>query len=159
MHNKAGFTLVEILTAVVIVTILVVMAMPLYEKTIERSHLAEARTILAKLQEAKIQAMDNMGCSSYSTTNTRCPLIKHLNIAFSATPKTATTFQTKDFEYTLVSPTYPNAVCAKRRNGDYAGTLFVYQGSIVDGDNTFLYCNGPHCEDYGFGNDSFTCTF
>lgn len=162
MRNPKGFTLIEILTAVIIVAILVVMAMPLYEKTIERSRLAEARTVLAKLQDAKIQAMDNMGCSSYSTTNTNCPLIKHLNIAFTASAGDRT-FQTTDFVYTLVSSSYPNAVCAKRRGGDYAGTVFLYKGSVVDGKAPTMKCNdnasGKHCEVYGFESETFSCTF
>ena len=161
LYTTQGFTLIEILTAVIIVAILVVMAMPLYEKTIERSHLAEVRTILAKLQDAKIQTMDNMGCTEYTAANVTagtCPGMQHLNVAF-ATTATGTTATTKDFKYTLVSATYPNAVCAKRLNGEYANTTFVYQGSAVDGSNSFMKCSGINCENYGFVNETFSCTF
>ena len=82
MLNKSGFTLTEILTAVIIIAILTVMAVPLYEKTIERSHLAEAQTLLNRLQTAKNQAMDNMECSSYDVSQTNCPQLKHLNLSF-----------------------------------------------------------------------------
>ncbi len=162
--NKRGFTLVEILTAVIIVAILVVMAMPLYEKTIERSRLAEARTVLAKLQDAKIQTMDNMGCNDYTSANVAngiCPNIAHLNVAFAneAANEGGTTFQTKDFVYTLVSTTYPNGVCAKRRTGDYKDTLFVYRGSVVDGQAAVFACNGEHCSVYGFESETFSCSF
>ena len=157
-YKLQGFTLIEILTAVIIVAILVAMAMPLYEKTVERSRLAEARTILAKLQDAKITTMDNMGCTTYSTSNSNCPMIKHLNIAFADTANNRT-FQTDDFVYTLVSATYPNGVCAKRRTGEYKDTMFVYQGSVVSGGEPIFWCNGEHCQDYGFDSKSFSCTF
>ena len=39
---KKGFTLVEILVAVMIVTLLVTMAVPMYDKTVEKSRMAEA---------------------------------------------------------------------------------------------------------------------
>ena len=158
MQHKAGFTLIEILTAIVIVTILVVMAMPLYEKTVERSRLAEARAVLIKLQDAKWQAMDSMQCYTYDPTATKCPRIKHLNMAFSATANNFD-FQTKDFAYSLrVSSPYQNAVCAKRSGGDYAGTQFLYRGAQDDVAAEFL-CNGAHCADYGFESSSFSCTF
>ena len=156
--NKRGFTLVEILTAVIIVAILTVMAMPLYEKTIERSRLAEARTIMNRLQAAKLAAMENMGCDSYSSSSTQCPKLQHLNVAF--TTSTGTKFSTKDFTYSLVSSTYPNGICAKRLTGDYAGTIFAYYGLRQDGGDAVFACKGTHCEDYGFDNtSSLSCTF
>ena len=161
LRMKQGFTLIEILTAVIIVAILVVMAVPLYEKTIERSHLAEAQTVLAKLQEAKIQAMDEMGCTNYTLANVQagiCPGIAHLNTAF--TPDSmGWTATTKDFVYSLYSPTDPNAVCAKRLTGEYKNTLFFYRGSIVDGTGVTISCKGPNCNAYGLDNTDFNCTF
>lgn len=46
--NDKGFTLVEILVAVMIVVLLVTMAAPMYEKAIEKSRLAEARVTAKK---------------------------------------------------------------------------------------------------------------
>lgn len=43
--NK-GFTLVEILVAVMITAILITMAVPIYDKTIEKSRISEARVVL-----------------------------------------------------------------------------------------------------------------
>ncbi|MBO5910755.1 MAG: prepilin-type N-terminal cleavage/methylation domain-containing protein [Elusimicrobiaceae bacterium] len=159
--NKNGFTLVEILTAVIIVAILTVMAMPLYEKTIERSRLAEARTIMNRLQEAKLAAMDNMDCgSTYSATSSKCPKMKHLNVAFVQNPGDYT-FSTKDFTYSLKSTTSPNGICAKRLGGDYSGTTFLY---YQEGETEEVKCKNPSgcndcCNNYGYDNSSFTCTF
>ncbi len=175
--NKQGFTLVEILTAVVIVAILTVMAMPLYEKTVERSHLAEARTIMNRLQAAKLAAMGNMECDSYdpTATDTTCPKLQHLHVTYTnadGTPARGTTFQTKDFVYSLgaKNDTYPNGICAKRRAGDYKDTVFAYYGLRQDdttdckSDETkceaVFACKGDACEDYGLDNTSgLKCTF
>ena len=82
MNNKKGFTLIEILAAVIIIGVLSVMAVPLYEKTIERSRLTEARTLMNRLADAKQEAMSDMGCGSYDRTNTHCPQLQHLRVAF-----------------------------------------------------------------------------
>lgn len=149
--QSQGFTLTEILTAVVIVTILVTMAVPLYEKTVERSRLAEARTILAKLQDAKLQAMDNMGCNTFSTSNSACPKIKHLNVAF-ATPASTSdySFTTRDFFFSINPGNPANGVCARRLGGDYAGAVFTYMGG------SFRYTDQTHVDNAS--GPVFTCT-
>lgn len=165
--NKQGFTLVEILTAVIIVGILVVMAVPLYEKTIERSRLTEARTILNRLQSAKNYAMDNMNCTTYDVQEgSHCPKLKHLNIQFrfddAGCTSTDTSFCSKDFLYSIYpNSTNPsirtNGVCARRLGGDYAGTSFVYDGERSDGTSS-VRCYGNSCEDYGMTNSgTFSC--
>lgn len=149
--SKQGFTLVEILTAVVIVTILVTMAVPMYEKTIERSRMAEARTVLNRLQAAKLTAMDMMGCTTYLSTSAVCPKIKHLGVAFAQGTVAGNdyAFETKDFHYSInPGGSYPKGVCARRLGGDYAGTLFLYNGEQEDVEPLFL-CHGAYCEAYG----------
>lgn len=162
MQHNAGFTLIEILTAVIIVAILVTMAVPLYEKTIERSRLAEARTILVKLQDAKLRAMDDMGCTTYNSSSSKCPKIRHLSTAFVAESIGDVSFNTKDFQYSLsVTGSHPNGVCARRLGGDNAGTLFLYV-SPEAGDNAqaIFHCSGGEtpCERYGLPNSAdFGC--
>ncbi len=164
MTHKKGFTLVEILTAVVIVAILTVMAVPLYEKTIERSRLAEAQTILNRLQMAKIQAMDNMECFTYTTNaSAHCPRLKHLNVKFNFKNGSYGDYNvcSQDFCYSInPSGPYSNGVCARRLgSGEYAGTTFFYlydefdqRGANVPKVDT--KCYGNHCEDYGFVQES-----
>lgn len=168
--NQHGFTLTEILTAVIIVTILTVMAVPLYEKTIERSRLAEARTIMNRLQEAKLAAMDNMNCSnySYSATLAACPRLEHLPVAFvneDGTPAAGRTFQTKDFIYSIgdSSDTHRNGICAKRKGGEYAGTVFAYYGLSQDTSDAVFACKNADeniCDAYGLKNTAeLKCKF
>ena len=173
ISSKKGFTLVEILTAVVIVAILTVMAVPLYEKTIERSRLTEAQTVLNRLQAAKIQAMDDMECSSYSAAKVasgECPKLKHLRVQFKnecPSTSTDTSFCSKAFKYSIKpSGPYSNGVCATRLGGDYAGTTFYYLYDEFDQradtehePKVSTKCYGTACEDYGFpaASGSISC--
>lgn len=163
--NKHGFTLVEILTAVIIVTILVVMAVPLYEKTIERSRLAEARTVMHNLQTAKLDAMASMYCGDTFDKST-CPVkLKHLRVAINknAASVDGYTFSTDAFQYSI-SPTtsgYQNGICAKRLGGENDGVIFLQVENDGTRGGTFL-CNASDnaiCDYYGMNNSAFSCDF
>ncbi len=168
--NKKGFTLVEILTAVIIVAILTVMAVPLYEKTIERSHMAEARTLMNRLQAAKLAAMEKMNCTNYSydADSASCPRLEHLGVAFidkDGHTATGRSFETKNFKYSLgaVGDTRPNGICAKRTGGEYKDTEFMYYGLRQDEGEAEFKCKGTYCQDYGFATSdilsTLKCTF
>ncbi len=164
--NQKGFTMIEILTAVVIVVVLVVMAVPYYERTVERSRLAEVRTILSRLQAAKLHTMANMGCEVYNTPCQNIVKLKHLNVAFVNAVDSDYTFHTQDFDYSLVPDNLSdaNAVCARRRGGDTAGVIFLYaQYNSTDTENATFLCNDTNasqgCDTYGMSSTSFTCTF
>lgn len=149
--KKKGFTLAEILTSVVIVAILAAMAVPMYEKTIEKSRIVEARAVLKRIFDAKMRTLSNLEKSTYTTSsfgfeqldlNLPCS-----NILTSSTSKTATCTM-KNFTYSLNPTGEANAVCAVRCSGDYSGTSLLYYGSLTTGDVKFL-CNGSGCEVYG----------
>lgn len=164
MNNKHGFTLVEILTAVIIVAILTVMAMPLYERTIERARLAEARTIMSRIQDAKLAAMDEMGCEKYPDNGTAtpddCPVpprFQHLRVAFvdevgnnKGNPAKNFIYEGKDFYYDLITiRECSNGVMAVRQDGEHKNTAFLYYGSRQDGKDPVFYCVDGDCEYYG----------
>ncbi len=164
MRNKQGFTLAELLTAVIIVTILVVMAVPLYEKTIERSYLAEARTALHNLQTSKLAAMDEMYCGETFDTSSCKVKLKHLRMALNDAAANADgyTFSTKSFTYSISPATsgYENGVCAKRIGGENDGVTFLYLQEDGAEAGTFL-CHGStdQCEYYGMDVTTFACNF
>ena len=157
IQNKQGFTLAELLTAVVIVSVLVLMATPMYEKLAERSHIAEARSILNTLQEAKFFAMEKMELDHYvdsPTPGDRKPRLEHLTIAFEG-GSTGDSFETKYFKYSLRptgTSTDPDGVCAVRLGGITSGTIFYYYHPNGSATTEFL-CLGDHCDDV-YGLDS-----
>ena len=52
LTNKKAFTLIELLVVVLIIGILAAVAVPQYQKAVEKSHITEALTLLNSLQKA-----------------------------------------------------------------------------------------------------------
>lgn len=158
MNNK-GFTLVEILVAVLIVIILVTMAAPMYDKAIEKSRLAEARVTAKKLFDSKSRLMDSMELDNFAISQFG---FENLDFAFECQKSQmddshVETCSTKDFTFSI-NPTgagqIPNGICVSRRgSGDTAGVTFLYMGELAANDASVFQCfDGPSsgsCELYG----------
>lgn len=166
--NKKGFTLVELLTAIIITGILAAMAVPMYEKAIEKSRVVEARTQLAKLLDAKLRAMDAWEISTYTDDLQ----LKHLDVGFPC-DGTGTTCTTKAFKYSIkpsgsvpngvalnnsvgISANIVNAVCAVRRGGDSQGTALLFLGELTPVQSNRLLCTGAGCDNWGLENKGVT---
>ena len=154
---KTGFTLMELLIAVMILTILVAMAVPMYERTTEKSRIAEARTMLKRLYDAKMRLLDEMEKTTYDTT-----LFGLENLDYTLT---CTTYveqhghriqcRTKNFMYSI-SPTsgpsgYQNGICAYRTGGDNEGVTLLYKPAANN--RTEFLCNGTVAQCGLFGLD------
>ena len=176
--NKKGFTLVELLTAIITTGVLVASAIPMYEKAIEKSRMAEARTVLAKLLDAKFRIMDAWEISDFPTNGTIGA--QNLDVSLPCVNATTgaaiacsgTTFYTKAFKYTLIptgqlssipsgvsltankgiNASVQNAVCAVRRGGPNQGTAFLYVGALTNTTDSRLMCHGDKCGNYGMTN-------
>ena len=73
MRNSGGFTLLELLMVVIIIAILASIALPQYLKATERSHGAEALTVLASIRSAQTRfAAQNNGV--FATVAQQCQL-------------------------------------------------------------------------------------
>ena len=58
---KKGFTLIELLVVVLIIGILSAVALPQYEKTVEKSRATEAETILRSMRDAQVLCLLEQG--------------------------------------------------------------------------------------------------
>ena len=112
---KKGFTMPEILVAVMILTILVTMAVPMYERAVEKSRIAEVSITLKRMLESKLRVMDDRNMVNYDGSFSKSQLDSSFN-------------DTSDFAYRMNPSGFPNAVCAVRRKGDNARTAFLYLG-------------------------------
>ena len=168
-NNKKGFTLIEILVAVLIMIILVTMAVPMYERAIEKSRVAEVSATLKRIGDSKLRVMDQQDIADFSDVSDKGGFWNQMDVE-----KPSST----DFAYSLYPASFANAVCAVRAKGDYQGTTFLYLGETA-GDycdcaaspasgsicheycnsSTKIFCGGTHCEDYGMDNYSVgTCS-
>ena len=164
--NKKGFTLVEILVAVMIVIILVTMAAPMYEKAIEKSRLAEARVTAKKMFDSKVRLMDAMDMDNYDSTKFG---LENLDFAVECKKSSyagghMVTCSTKDFTFSINPAGAPNGICAARRGeGDAAKVNFLYMGELAADDDSVFRCNdggtAGACEIFGLDSvGSVWCT-
>ena len=123
-NQKAGFTLMEVLVAVLIIAVLVAMSVPMYERAVEKSRRAEVSVTLKRLSESKLRVMDSREIGTFTKGNN--------NLSFTRTQLDGSFANNSDFSYSLYpSSTYPNAVCAVRARGQYSGTIFMYLGEAA----------------------------
>lgn len=144
--NDKGFTLVEILVAVMIVVLLVTMAAPMYEKAIEKSRLAEARVTAKKMLDSKARLMDSMDIDTFNVTS---PQFGFENLDFGVNCKNTVSSNghtvrcsTKDFIFYINPSGAANGICARRiGEGDTSGVNFLYMGEFASGDDDVFQCN------------------
>lgn len=146
---KQGFTLVEILVAVMIVTLLVAMAAPMYDKAIEKSRIAEARVTAKKLWDAKARLLDAMDKDKYDGSFT----INNLDFAMPCKSVSSDNkvCNTDDWAFSInpggnTDKAVVNGVCVRRLKGDHSGTVFLYVGedapSADEKDYGRFWCTG-----------------
>ena len=160
MMKKNGFTLMELLVAVVIMTMLITMAVPLYEKTVEKSRAAEARALLKKMSDSKQRLLVSMELDDWSTIPTAFTA-NSLDVSTPGTPYGTgadARLHTKYFAYKF----FPTGcvddnmcMCARRTSGDTADVSFWYSPGGTGGD---FSCTGTteQCAIYGMKSSGST---
>jgi len=174
--NHKGFTLTEVLTVIIILAVLATMAIPMYDKAIERSHIAEAHAVLRQMLESKQRTLNSMNKPFYTENDTPLFGIGQLDMSINCSRGGGggeSFCQTKDFRYTLL-PTVNSlpkgislltdeggtvtpgdegfenysslAVCAARCGGEHSGTSFLYLGGLT-ASREKMFCHGNTRED------------
>ena len=165
---KTGFTLIELLVAVMIMAILVAMAVPMYERTIEKSRIAEARTMLKRLYDAKMRLLDEMEQTTYSATLFG---LENLDYTLACTNQVIQhdhriQCRTKNFMYSIYPTAGPtgreNGICAYRTGGENEGVTLLYKPVANNPQQAELLCHdngdGSQCGLFGLnktGSASF----
>ena len=125
----SGFTLFELLVVVLIIGILAAIALPQYEKTVERARAAEAMQMVSAI--ARANEVYKMGNGSYTKD------ISLLDIQVPGTEVEQGGFsrrQTKLFQYGSAGIGYSNAIAIAQR------LPFMNHYAIVALDNGILLC-------------------
>ena len=149
-QNKSGFTMVEILVAVIIIISLVTMAVPLYDRAIEKSRIGQARIMLKRIGEAKVRAMNNRDITNYEQG------------AFSISELDVTVPSDGDWNYGLFpGATFANGVCAVRASGKNQNKItLLYLGEVGEDICTCAaeaYSAGSVCEAYCEEGEKLFC--
>ncbi len=141
--NKKGFTLVEVLTVVVIISVLVSLALPQYTRAIERSRAAEAMSAIKAINDS---------IYIYFTERESCPTLFSQLAATLPTANEKTSppsIETKFFRFDLAGSSVPvpgtdgqcNGVLATRiHGGSYAYTIWNPYTRGTTGKDLALQC-------------------
>ena len=129
MKNKKGFTLVEILTVVIIIGILSSLALPQYRRVVERARATEAMSGLKNLYDSSERLAVDFGYDDYNALFNNPPTsdigIGRLDMfQDSGAPMDKNgIFTTENFAYKFISG---SRIAAKRRGGHYDGTYIIF---------------------------------
>ena len=131
--KRTGFTLIELLVVVLIIGILAAIALPQYEKTVERARAAEAIQMVSSI--AKANEVYKLANGSYTAD------ISLLDIQLSGTEASFNGWprkETKLFQYGAQANYYPNSVAIGRRIGSGFNTTTNYYTIAVLSDGKII---------------------
>lgn len=171
MKNNTGFTLMEILTVIVIIAVLMGVAFPQYRRVMQKSYGAQAVTMLRSLYDSSERLATQKGYKSYSNLGVTNGKLSQMDL-FSEPPAGCTGSDTdntldcssstndglKSFKYKVKA----DYVVAQKQGVPAAGALLVLNRSDQQ-----IYCVGVGssddqkekvCDTYGFSKHP-TATF
>lgn len=149
---KKGFTLIEMLTVVLLIAVLSAVAMPQYRRSIERSRMSEAIEMLPAIYDAMdryyvenppSQALNKKagvggGTVTFTVVSTKVPKFSELDITLKGKPVPGkdSQWETANFRYVMSSNTMsiknsPGDVSATYLRGKYQNTVLYYNGKEI----------------------------
>ena len=132
-----GFTLIELMVVIVIISVLTAVALPQYQKAVEKSRTTEAITLGKTIIDAQNRSLDAFPNDSVAR---RGALDVQLSGGtWNTDTADANTYTTRDFEYSLQE----NGVSISRNEGSSMSyTLFMgnYEAQTAN------YCTGDICK-------------
>ena len=130
---KKGFTLIELLVVVLIIGILAAVAVPQYNKAVEKSKAAQSVTLLTNIYRA--QQAYYLETSNYATTFDELDISIPLTGNTPWNPRYYTDVRSdKDWSFQMYKESSYAYISAVRLSGPYQGTGFYIQlyGSLSD---------------------------
>jgi len=133
MKNKKAMTLVEIVVVVMVISILAAISFPKYQRTVERSKLAEAVSMLGSIRGAALRYYDDKGVFLAGAFNNW----NFLDVEVPDYHNTSPPPNTRFWDYALIDDQNAwgdgNVIAyARRRNPSDYGRYYV--GIEADGD-------------------------
>lgn len=136
INAKNGFTLIELLVVVLIIGILTAIAMPQYQKVVERARMAEAVSNVRALYQANQRY--------FLATGVNASKMSELDVHIQGSSDSPDSVTTKNFYYS-VYPGIPAGVAAYRlplpKDANYAIFIRYQQGAVTQPASPLLLCN------------------
>ena len=160
-HNKKAFTLIELLVVVLIIGILAAIALPKYERAVERSRVAEAEIMIRTLRDAQARCYLELG-----TSGTECEssdLYAHTDIDTGTLVDEPYTVECQDCaiqgRYFLYPVDGTDIYAVRVKNNEY---LYRLETSAAPDNFSYnkIFCNegneddSHYCKDIGYINET-----
>lgn len=170
MQSTQGFTLVEILTVVLIIGILTAIGLPQYARTVEKAKVTEAQTMLRTIYDSSDRLAGDFGYRSYEILIAQKGATNEGDYAFGrldmfgsgnlprgcSLTDSNKTLTCSRFSYKISQNGY---VAAKKTAGKFQGTYILLNRNTLD-----MVCQKPSetseaCEVYGLDEVNANVSF